>query len=425
MRVGRQRSRDCRAGQRDERVAVRAKQREVRIGGGELAPKPGLDLGRVGAGKTAIAGAQPEHERLVVLCALDSQRTAVGPVRQDIAKDFGHLEWLVKPPRIDSGKVGDEQVEEALEITHEACRFDREGRLEIVSPSVKQGAPMRWILIEVALVVGLVGQLSGQAACRPPASSNEAKILANFAVPLAFAPLAAPAPVRTGSLRFTLEGSYLPTLDAATRTATICRPGKGPEATDLLFAFPRPRVAVGLPGNLLLEASWIPPVRLNGVKANLGGVALARGFGLGQRPGIPMLGIRLHASFGLVEAPITCDDEALADASSECYQGTRSNDHYHPGIYGAEASLGWLLAGGRVRPYVGGGVNLLRPRFQVQFVNRFGDVDSTRVEVNLTRGVAFAGITWETARGFGVGGEIYAAPADAVTARVALSYAWR
>jgi len=106
---------------------------------------------------------------------------------------------------------------------------------------------MRWVVIEVGLVAGLVGQLSGQAACRPPTSSNEAKILANFAVPLAFAPLAAPAPVRSGSLRVTLEGSYLPTLDAATRTPTICRPGKGPEDTDLLFAFPRPRVAVGLP----------------------------------------------------------------------------------------------------------------------------------------------------------------------------------
>jgi len=166
-------------------------------------------------------------------------------------------------------------------------------------------------------------------------------------------------------------------------------------------------------------------VRVNGVKANLGAVALGRGFPLGQGLGIPMLGIRLHATFGLVEAPIVCNDAELADATSECFQGTRSNDKYHPGIYGGEASLGWLLAGGRVRPFVGGGINLLRPRFQVQFLNRLGDFDSTRVEVNLTRGVGFAGLTWQTAGGFGVGGEIYAAPADALTARLALSYAWR
>jgi hypothetical protein len=284
---------------------------------------------------------------------------------------------------------------------------------------------MRWLLVEMVLGLGLVGRLPAQAVCRPPASSNEAKVLGNFAVPLAFSALAAPQPVRAGSLRFTLEGSYLPTLDAATRTATICRPGKGPENTDLLFAFPRPRIAVGLPGSLLLEASWIPPVRLNGAKANLGAVAFGRGFALGQGRGTTTVGIRAHATFGVVEAPITCDDEALLDVTSECYQGTRSDDHYHPATYGAEASLGWRLAGGRVRPYLGGGVNLLRPRFQVHFVNSLGNTDTTRVEVNLTRGVAFGGVTWETTRGFGLGGQIYAAPADAVTARLAVSYAWR
>jgi hypothetical protein len=152
MRVGRQRSGHGGTGQRDERVAIRAKQREVRIGGSELAPKPGLDLGRVGAGKTTIAGAEPEHERLVVLRALDSQCTPVGPIREDLAEDLGHLKWLAKPSRVDCGEVGDEQLEETLEITHEACRFDREGRLEIGSPGVKQGAPMRWLVALTARV---------------------------------------------------------------------------------------------------------------------------------------------------------------------------------------------------------------------------------------------------------------------------------
>jgi hypothetical protein len=424
MWVSLERSRDRGSGQRDQRVAMGAKERKVRIGPGELAPELGLELGGVGAGEAAVAGAEPEQEHLVVFCALEPQSTSVGPVGQDIAKDLSHLEWLVKPSRISGGEIGDELVEEILEIAHETWRFDRERRLEIASPSVKRGASMRWLLVEMVLGLGLVGRLPAQAVCRPPASSNEAKVFGNFAVPLAFSTLAAPQPVRAGFLRLTLEGSYLPTLDAATRTATICRPGKGPENTDLLFAFPRPRIAVGLPGSLLLEASWIPPVRLNGAKANLGAVALGRGFALGQR-GTTTVGIRVHATFGVVEAPITCDDEALVDVTSECYQGTRSDDHYHPATYGAEGSVGWRLAGGRVRPYLGGGVNLLRPRFQVHFVNSFGDTDSTRVELNLTRGVAFGGVTWETARGFGLGGEIYAAPADAVTARLAVSYAWR
>ncbi len=282
---------------------------------------------------------------------------------------------------------------------------------------------MRWLVVVSGLIVTSVAPLAGQTVCMPPDNSNEAKVFANFAVPLAFGPLAAPTPARPGALRITLEGSYLPTLDAATRTATICRPGKGPENTDLLFAVPRPRVAVGLPGGLLLEASWIPPIRLNGVKANVGSIALGRAIPVGHGP--MTAGIRLHTTFGLVQAPITCNEAELADPTSECFQGTRSNDKYHPTMFGAEGSLGWTLARGRVRPYLGGGVNLLRPRFEVGFTNRLGSTDSTRVEVNLTRAVVFGGVMWQAGRGFGITGEVYSAPADAVTGRVGLSYAWR
>jgi hypothetical protein len=282
---------------------------------------------------------------------------------------------------------------------------------------------MRWLVLTSGLLAAAAARLAGQTVCTPPDNSNEAKVFANFGVPLAFGPLAAPEEARPGALRITLEGSYLPTLDAATRTPTICRPGKGPESTDFVFAVPRPRVAVGLPGGLLLEASWIPPVRVNGVKADVGSVALERAFPVGRTPMTAAL--RLHSTFGLVEAPITCDDAALADPTSECFQGTRSNDRYHPTIFGADGSIGWTLAGGRVRPYLGGGVNLLRPRFQVGFTNRFGSTDSTKVEVNLTRAVVFGGLTWQAGRGFGITGEVYSAPADAVTGRVGLSYAWR
>jgi hypothetical protein len=282
---------------------------------------------------------------------------------------------------------------------------------------------MRWLAVVPLISGALAAPLAGQTVCTPPDNSNEAKVLANFAVPLAFGPLAAPAEARPGALRVTIEGSYLPTLDAATRTPTICRPGKGPENTDLLFAVPRPRVAVGLPGGLLLEASWIPPVRVNGVKADVGGIALGRGFPVGHGP--MTVGLRVHATFGVVDAPITCDQAALSDPTSECYHGTESDDRYHPTTFGAEGSVGWTLAGGRVRPYLGAGLNLLRPRFQVDFTNQFGSTDSTRVEVNLTRGVVFGGLMWEAAHGFGVTGEVYAAPADAVTGRVGLSYSWR
>jgi hypothetical protein len=282
---------------------------------------------------------------------------------------------------------------------------------------------MRRFVVAFAFAIVLAGPLAAQAVCHPPASSNEVSAFAHLGVPLAFGPLDAPAPSRAGALRLELEGTYLPKLDSATRTPTFCRPGKGPENTDLLFALPRPRLAVGLPGGFLLEGSWVPPVRVNGVKANVASVALARGFALGT--GRTTLGLRAHATFGRVHAPITCNEAALADAVSECFQGTESDDRYDPNSFGGEAALGFTAAGGRVRPYLGGGVNFLRPRFQVNFVNRFGVLDDTRVVANLTRGIVFGGLAWRVRSGLGASAEVYAAPADAVTGRVAVSYALR
>ena len=143
-----------------------------------------------------------------------------------------------------------------------------------------------------------------------------------------------------------------------------------------------------------------------------------------NRHGTQLMG-RLHATIGSVRAPFTCPDEALQDPGSECYQGTRSDDSYKPNIWGAELAVGWPLAGGHFRPYLGGGFNLLRPRFQVNFRNVAGTLDRRKVEVNLTRVVFFGGATWAPSNEFSLSGEIYSAPQDAVTGRVRLSYAIR
>ena len=263
-------------------------------------------------------------------------------------------------------------------------------------------------LVASALATPLAAQV-----CRPSASSNEAKTLAIFSVPLAFGP--ATAPEILPGIRVGLEGAYLPKVDPAKATPTICRPGQGPLNTDLVFALPRPRIGLPLPFGLALEASWIPPVRVAGVKANLFGVSLGKS--VGRLDGL-VAAIRAHGTFGSIRGPITCDDAALLELTSECFQGTRSDDKYSPNIFGADFSLGWTMVGGRLRPYLGGGYNRSEPRFQVNFTNRFGMLDSTRIELNLNRGVVFGGATWQLAERFGVTAEVYAAPADAVTARL-------
>lgn len=282
---------------------------------------------------------------------------------------------------------------------------------------------MRSAVFAVLVLATQAPIAAAQVLCRPPSDSHEAQLFAALAVPLAYATLEAPAPLAPGAVRVAVEGTYLPDIDAETRTATVCRPGKGPEHTDLLFAFPRPRAYIGLPASVVLEASWIPPVRLNGVQTNLVGVSLARGFALNHAGSL--LTLRAHGSFGRIRAAITCPEEELADPASECFQGTESDDRYHPTTLGAEGVVGWSLGQGRFRPFVGGGVNFLRPRFQVNFTNQFGVLDDTRVEVNSTRGALFGGATWVVSGGLGLSGEIYGAPGDAVTGRVMASYGLR
>jgi hypothetical protein len=268
----------------------------------------------------------------------------------------------------------------------------------------------------LALVVA--PRLAAQTVCLPPADSHEAKTLAIYSVPLAFS--AATPPDLLPGFTLGLEGAYLPRIDRVTATPTVCRPGKGPENANLLFALPRPRIGLPLPLGLALQASWVPPVRVAGVKANLFGVSLARSFG--HLDGL-VVGIHAHATFGSIHAPITCDDDALNDPTSECFHGKRSDDRYSPNILGADVSLGWTMAGGRLRPFIGGGYNRLRPRFQVNFTNQFGDVDHTRVEVNLNRGAVFGGALWQVSDRLSLAGELYAVPADAVTWRLVIRHA--
>jgi len=253
-----------------------------------------------------------------------------------------------------------------------------------------------------------------QEECRPGANSNEANTMARLSVPLAFAPLGAEPPPRATAWA-ALEVSYVPNVDAETRTPTVCRPGKKPENANVADVIPRPRVGVALPAHLSLEASWIPPLRVNQVRANL--LALALRWTTAPAPRWT-IAVRAHATVGEIRAPVTCSDEALLDAMSECFGGTRSDDRLHPNIVGVDAAVGWSLAGGRLHPYAGAGYSHLASRFQVYFVNIVGTLDDTKVRVDLDRATLFGGVLWAAGGGIDAGGEVYAVPADGVTGRL-------
>jgi len=239
--------------------------------------------------------------------------------------------------------------------------------------------------------------------------------MAVFAVPLAFSAAGAPAVNPAGRFFIGLEGSYVPKVDRAIAAPDVCRPGKGPENTDLVFAIPRPRVSLTLPAGFSVEASWLPPLRISEAKANLVGLAVSRTTSL--KGGAILLDLRAHGTFGVIHGPITCNDAALQDATSECYLGTRSDDAFRPNMVGFQVALGWKL-GPLIRPYVGGGYNHLAPRFQVNFTNAAGMTDRRKVTVDLERAALFAGASWQATSRVELSGEIYSAPTDAVTGRL-------
>lgn len=277
---------------------------------------------------------------------------------------------------------------------------------------------MRAVPLTLLLSLGAMPVLA-QGNCFPSTSSNEADLFAHFSVPLAFSPAQSPWAYPPGTIQFGVEGTLLPDANDRIATPSTCRPGKGPENVNVLPGLIRPRVVFGLTDGVVLEVSWIPPVRVSGVKANLWGFAVSRTVSINPKGGT-FFG-RLHATIGSLHAPFTCPDKALQDPASECFQGTRSDDRYSPNIFGVEFGFGFPMASGRLRPYIGGGYNILHPRFQVNFTNAVDSTDRRKVEVNLHRWVVFGGVTLAATRTLSLSGELYSAPSDLVTARARVS----
>lgn len=274
--------------------------------------------------------------------------------------------------------------------------------------------------VAASVSVSASRSLPAQPDCFPPPTANESRALALASLPLVFSAVEAPgaAGASDGRVRLGVELTYLPRPGDAIATPTLCRPGKGPENATPIPVLPRPRLAVRLPWAVVAEASWVPPLEVSGVKSNLFGLALGRELALGRAAVVRLRG---HATLGSVEAPVTCPAEALDDEGNECFGGQRSRDRLSPNLAGVEAALGWAFAAGRLRPYAGAGYTWLRPRFRVNFTNRVGETDRSRVEVDLERVALFGGLSWRARDALLLSGELYGTTEDGVTTRVLVS----
>ena len=215
-----------------------------------------------------------------------------------------------------------------------------------------------------------------------------------------------------------IELSYLPHLSLEQRTTGSDKP----EATNLAPVFARPRVAIRLPAGFGVEASWIPPVRVFDVKANLFGGAISRSFALPSR-------VRLvpRASFvgGRVEGPITCNREsmtaggaALATYFSRICYSSNSRDYFEPRHVSGELLFTRPAMSGRWQPYVSAGARAERTRFDIGVMKQgMRDQDQPVLEVKTTRAFGTAGTSWLGIPRTRLAAELYYAPGSAVTVR--------
>jgi hypothetical protein len=288
------------------------------------------------------------------------------------------------------------------------------------------------LIASAAALLGLLalvptGPLAAQGDCtlgNLPDDSHEAEIFKIRGVSTAFGRAIAPTSLRPKGVLLMFEVSTLQEIDSTTATPTYCRPGKPAENINLLGVLPRPRVIFGIDDGMTVEASWIPPIPVNDVKANVFGIAIARTIVAGAG----VVSLRGAATLGEIRAPITCTEEQIAvdpsdPGATECAGGDEpSSDHYKPNSFSLDLSYARDLWKGRVRPYVGGGVNFLRPRFQVDFVDQFDVRQAQKVEGNFTRPAIFGGATVRVGTGFGLSGEYYTDPGTAWTARFSAAY---
>jgi hypothetical protein len=267
-----------------------------------------------------------------------------------------------------------------------------------------------------ALSLVSAGTIGAQQPCKPGSDSNEAKMLAFFAAPLAFSPSGNVGVMGKGEVRLSFDATYIPTPSSDITSPEVCYRNDKTENTELSPIFPRPRIAVGLGGGLALEAMYLPPVTVLDATPNLLSVAISVARALGS--GGTSFTLRGHATLGEVSGPITCSKDVIQTnrPTGSCYATKPSDDTYKPTMFGAE---GMVAFGGKskLRGYIGAGVTALQPRFQVGYVDALNNVDNAKIEVDLTRVAGFAGAAYHVSDRVALNTELYSVPKDVTTIR--------
>jgi hypothetical protein len=241
----------------------------------------------------------------------------------------------------------------------------------------------------------------------------EAQVMGYYAAVMHFTP--AGFPDRAARWEVGGEAAYLPSLSAEQQTVGFR--GTKAENTNFCPVFPRLRAAA-VRGDWALEAGYLPPLRVCGVKPHMVSAALSRRFRAG---GAWDGALRGAVHYGVLNAPITCNEQAVADPTNAvCFQGQVSDDRFRPFTLALEAAA---IFGGlgrrRIEPYLLVGLRRDDPRLDVHFVNAQDSLDNAReqLESALIRAHVAAGASWAATGRLVLGGELYYAPGALLTAR--------
>lgn len=277
----------------------------------------------------------------------------------------------------------------------------------------------RYITISAAVLALLVrpGTIEAQARTleRHTFSDPEGRLLSFYSAAMAFTP--AGLPPDDSRLAFMLEVSHVPTLNRAQRRPSIDKP----ESTNLAPFFPRPRISLRL-GNWTAEASWVPPMPVFDVEANLGAVSLsAPPIRMGQLRVQP----RAWGVTGRVRGSMTCSTREMIGRGPElelyynavCH-GRESDDWFEPRMLGGELVASRTIAGANAYAVVGGRID--RTRFDIGVLTPLGerDQDHPILELRATRPHVALGASWRVRRQLSAGGELFYAPGSLLTARL-------
>ena len=213
---------------------------------------------------------------------------------------------------------------------------------------------------------------------------TSATLLSGFGVPRSRAP---------GSIAVGAELDWVPQLSSTQQRVAF----SGTDQVDLNKApiFGRPRVTIGLPWRFALTLSYVPPIRIFGVKPNLFAFALERPL---YERNAWAIGMRMYGQIGNVEGAITCPGDVVqfSPGSPENLYGCekKSADKLSQHSAGLELSGAYRIERLRgLTPYIAVAGNFLDTQVGVN-AQTFGILDRNRLEAETWTFSASVGATY-------------------------------